>query len=201
MVFGVNETFAFLNKVRKNKNVNRAVGGLFEEIWPPVASTVGEAVKNRLSKPQIPVQDPLVVESLCNSESIQLIPPLSADVTARYLLDEALKANDPGLFISKNLILNLEPKKMSAQNSWCLPIPTNSNKTLLSFNNNILERSHKEDSHFSHIRKGAQSGSKVTEVIVRRLCPDFIQLQDIFNASFQRTVTREHENTNLLFGR
>lgn len=123
MVFGVNETFAFLNKVRKNKNVKRAVGGLFEEIWPPVASTVGEAVKNRLSKPQIPVQDPLVVESLCNSESIQLIPPLSADVTARYLLDEALKANDPGLFRKllqqTAAIQNLDPRTVATTLVCC----------------------------------------------------------------------------------
>lgn len=98
MGFGTNETFAFIDKVSGNKSVRRLVGGLIDEIWMPLSSAAGQAVKDRLNTPKIPLADPVLVDLYCKSETIQMIPPLNADVTTRYLLDEALKANDIGLF-------------------------------------------------------------------------------------------------------
>ena len=104
MPFGItrNETFAFIGKmsgkVAENKTVKRLVGGLAEQVWIPISSAAVTAVKDRFNNPKIPPQDPALVNLYCNMETIEQIPPLNADVTARYMLDEALKANDPGLF-------------------------------------------------------------------------------------------------------
>tara|TARA_B110000305_G_C19374424_1_gene606192 strand:+ start:705 stop:1145 length:441 start_codon:yes stop_codon:yes gene_type:complete len=123
MPFGVNETLAFIIKTCKTKPVKRVFGGLVEEVWAPIASAAGKAVTDRLSKSPIPIQDPLVVGLICKSETIQSIPPLNADVTARYLLDEALKSNDPGLFRKlleqTAAIQSLDPKTVATTIVCC----------------------------------------------------------------------------------
>ena len=123
MPFGLNETFAFINNACRSKPVKRVFGGLVEEVWVPLASAAGKAIQDRLNKPTVPIQDPLVVDLICNSETVQSIPPLNADVTARYLLDEALKSNDTNLFRKllqqTAAIQSLDPKTVATTLVCC----------------------------------------------------------------------------------